>query len=118
MKDSKAWAWSGGLGMLVIGLLVFTAVRFPVGISFLLPFAVMLSGVALVSLSILRWGIGNVARHDVLAGCAAGVLFMFLGGLELSPMDLAVRQVSRLVAPFLLLLVFAYWRRMAMQVTC
>jgi hypothetical protein len=115
MAETKAWVVSGGLAVVVVGLLVFTAVRFAVGAEVLLPLAILLCGSALVCLSVIRWGLRSGTRHELLAGGAAGMIFMALGMMEFSPSPTAMYPVIRLGLILLFLVVVMSWVRTSRQ---
>ncbi|CAN5689619.1 hypothetical protein BH23GEM8_BH23GEM8_20350 [soil metagenome] len=115
MAETKAWVVSGALGILVLGILVFTAVRFSAGAEVLLPLAILLCGSALVCLSVLRWGLRSGTGHELLGGGAAGIIAMAWGVLEFSPAPTAMFPVFRMILSLLFLMVIASWLRASRQ---
>lgn len=111
------WILNLMLGVPILLLLAFTVALYPVDLDLLLPFFVLLCGAGLFASTVVRWGRGRIAPNVALAGCAAGVLWMLYGGIEISALPTGVRSVTRVVIPLLFLVVMAYWQRVWKQPT-
>lgn len=98
-------------GLIAALLWTFTALRYRPGISFLLVFGVLLTGVALFGYMALRWGRGRSSSKTTLVGCASGVLLMLYGGVELAFMPEGPPGPARVLILLLLVLASSYWRR-------
>jgi hypothetical protein len=102
-------------GVTAVALWIFAVVRFPFTADFLLPFAILLCGGALIATMSIVWACGRASTREALASGAVGVVTMVFAGMELAPKPEEPGAAWRALLQMLLVVSLAYLVRVQRQ---